>query len=131
MAGTPQIGFGATLSAVTTAKTMKNLRSVSLPGFSRDVAETTTASSTGGWRTFLGALKDAGESTMEFVYNSADHNSLLSCFAESAQTWKINVPDGATVAGTAVMTALGGPIPYDDTITQTATLKWSGVLTYP
>lgn len=130
MAAGPQIGFGVTLSAVTTSCTFNNLRSISFPGHGRDAADTSTASSTNGWRTFLGGLKDPGESTVEFVYNSAAHNKLLSAFAESAQKWRFALADGKALSGTGFLTALGGPIPYDDTLTQTATLKWSGQLTF-
>jgi hypothetical protein len=96
--------------------------------------------STSKFREFLPAMLDAGEVTIEINYDgtSAGTADLLSDYLVSSVNTAIVVRFGDHTQPTneshwdclGAITALGQAIPFDDKVTQSVTIKLSGVATY-
>jgi len=78
-------------------------------------------------------MLDAGEATFELNYDgsaSGTANDLNTFLTNTAATWTITFADTSTWACSGFITALGHAIPFDDKITQSMTLKFTGVPTF-
>jgi len=127
-------GHGAILSFDATA--VGNIISISGPNPSRDSIDISTMDSTAKFREFIPGMLDAGEVTFELNYDgtaAGTANDLQLLKTNSAQYWHITFPDHTTEASKSdiycqgFITALGHAIPFDDKVTQSVTVKLSGV----
>lgn len=127
-------GHGTTLSLGGT--TVGNVLSISGPDLTRDSIDVSTMDSTAKKREFLPGMIDSGEISVELQYDGTTVASLLAAqTTQTAQAVVITLPaeaGGATNTYTAngFITSLGHVIPFDDKITQTLTIKFTGALTY-
>jgi len=116
-----------------------NIISIGGPELARDGLDISTMDSTSKYREFLPAMLDAGEITIEVNYDgtasgtgdflagklAATNHLVIIRFGDHTQptnesNWKCQ---GA-------ITALGHALPFDDKVTQSVTIKLSGVATY-
>jgi predicted secreted protein len=126
----PIAAQGTVLKKGTTA--IAELSSIDGVSVSADTVETTTLDTVGGYRTFIGSLKDAGEVSISghFVYSA--HNSLMADFESGvSNSYTIEFPDKLTTTGTkwtftAIVTAFSTGASLEDLIGFDATLKVSG-----
>lgn len=117
-------GYGTTLTFDTGF--FAEIQDVGLDGMARDAIETTHMETTNGARTFIASdLFDNGEVGVEMSYDPQESPPI----DQPAETLTITAPNGATIAGTAFMTANSMAIPMGDRMTQSVTLKWSGEIT--
>ncbi len=132
-----------------------NVSSITGPTQTRDAIEKSTMDSTSKFREFIPGMLDAGETTFEVNYDgSASGNAAflggtnattgLLKSNNTALSYFVVYNDGAATATTAashytnhshwyakgLMTSLGHAIPFDDKITQSVTIKFTGVATY-
>jgi len=123
-------------TAVTTVTTIGNIISISGPNHTRDSIDISTMDSTAKFREFIPGMLDAGEVTFELNYDgtaAGTANDLQLLKTNSAQYWHITFPDHTTEASKSdiycrgFITALGHAIPFDDKVTQSVTVKLSGV----
>jgi predicted secreted protein len=126
----PTVAMGTTIKKGTTA--VGNLTSIDGVSVSSDTIETTTLDTTGGYRTFVASLKDAGEVSVSGYFTHASHNGLFVDFEDSSlDSYTIEFPDKVATAGTkwtfsAVVTAFSTSVELEDLISFEATLKISG-----
>lgn len=127
-------GHGATLSDGSI--TVGNIISISGPNQTRDSVDVSTMDSTSKMREFLPAMLDAGEVTFELNYDgtaAGTANDLNTAKSATAATWTIVFPGGGTTsswASAGFITALGHAVPFDDKVTQSVTIKFTGLPTY-
>lgn len=129
-----QIGDGGGTESFTTIADVKD---ISGPGFTLDTKETTTHSSSGGWREFAPGLKDGGEVTMDinFQPTNATHSystGLVKDFNNrTLRNFRIVFPDAGTTTWTfaAYVTNFEPNAPVDDFLGASVTLKISGAPT--
>jgi len=136
-------GHGVTLKVNdgTSTTTIGNITSISGPDMSRDSIDKSSMDSTSKWREFIPGMLDSGEVTVEVNYDGADSgtaNDLDVKKTATALTWIINFGDSTTTSETnssnfsasGFITGLGYAIPFDDKISQSVTLKFTGSPTY-
>lgn len=119
-----------------------NVISITGPSQTRDSLDISTMDSTSKYREFTPGMLDAGEITFDVNYDgssSGEANSLSTLFTASAYTWGVSFGDNSTSTvvthnsywrSDGIITALGHAIPFDDKITQSITIKLSGVPLY-
>ena len=145
MAENPHIGAGSKLQKGDGASPenfvdVLGIKSISGPGISRDAVETTDMQ-TGGWKTFIGGLKDGGEVGFEANFLPTDPTQnqspggFMSEFdkhsCDSLGNWRIVLPpcDGEPDAYwefAGVVTGQEIDIPLDDVMGFNGTIKVSG-----
>ncbi len=98
---------------------------------SAETIESTVHGSAGGWRTFIGGLKDAGELKMSINYDPAVHGTILSNIAKDGVAHEITLTDAgaATVTFDGIITGLSVGAPMDDKLSGEVTIKISGAVT--
>jgi predicted secreted protein len=128
-----QHGHGSSLSIGGT--TVGNIMSVSGPSEARDPIEISTMDSATKFREFIPGMLDAGEITMEINYDGADGgtaNDLDTMLRATNTNYSVVVTfdDTSTFTSVGFVTALGHAIPYDDKISQSVSVKLTGVPTF-
>jgi len=135
------LGHGTSLkvsanTAVTTVTTIGNIISISGPNGTRDSIDISTMDSTTKFREFIPGMLDAGEVTFECNYDGTAAGTAAELDAlktNDAQYYHITFNDHTTEASKSdvyckgFITALGHAIPFDGKVTQSVTVKFSGV----
>ncbi len=127
-----QHGHGTTLTGGSTGL-IGNVISMSGPSQVRDSLDISTMDSTSKFREFISGMIDAGEVTFDVNYDGAaggTANDLNTALTAATETWTIAFPDTSTWACSGFITGLGFADPFDDKITQSVTIKFTGVPTY-
>jgi predicted secreted protein len=130
-------GHGASLnfSDGTNTTAVGNIISISGPNQARDAIDISTMDSTSKWREKIPGMLDAGECTLEVNYDGTAAgvgNFLSAQMTATQQTWTMTLNGTATSSWACVgfMTGLGFAVPYDDKVTQSVSLAFTGVPTY-
>lgn len=137
-------GHGTTLEISTDTttnnySTIGNVISISGPNQARDVVDISTMDSTNKWREKIPAMIDAGEATIEVNYDgtaAGSANGLQALLVATTGLVRIRFPDHATVASQSswvcqgVLTGLGWATPFDDKVTQSISVAFTGSATY-
>ena len=137
-------GHGASvlLSTTTDPSNMTaigNIISVGGPELSRDALDVSTMDSTSKRREFIPAMIDSGEVTIEVNYDgTASGTADFLAGKVGATNYLVVVRFGDHTQATneshwdcmGAITGLGNAIPHDDKVTQSVTIKLSGVATY-
>ena len=88
-----------------------------------------TVYGTGGWKTFVQGLKDAGTFDLTVNYNkdTSENTRLTKAFVsgDSAQ-YTITFPDSSTLIFTAFVAGIGIAVPKDEKVQRTFTLRIDG-----
>lgn len=88
-----------------------------------------TVYGTGGWKTFVQGLKDAGTFDLTVNYNKdmSENTRLTQAFVsgDSAQ-YTITFPDSSTLIFTAFVSGVGIAVPKDEKVQRTFTLRIDG-----
>ncbi len=130
-------GHGTTLTGGT-AGLIGNIISMSGPNQTRDSIDISTMDSTSKFREFIPGMIDAGEVTFEINYDGADAqtaNDLDTALSQAAaETWTILFAGSEASYGSwscsGFVTALSFGNSFEDKITQSVTIKFTGVPTY-
>jgi predicted secreted protein len=126
-------GFGSTITFASSF--VGSIRTIDWSGLTRNPLDTTHMGTTNGWMTYLPSdLKDAGELTVEVFFDpSKDWKTQIGAAAATC-TLTFPVPTGGTTAGTiagsAFLTSFEVNDPYDDVMTATIKLRFTGELTF-
>lgn len=132
MATTPSIGSGSSFQYFTAGSwvALAQVTNITPPNRTRDVVDTTNMAS-GGDRTFLGALRDGGELSIELNYVSGAYGILNGLISATVTTAVRCVdPAGDIWEANTWLTNLSAEMPLDDKMTCTATFKVSGPPSY-
>lgn len=132
-----QAAFG-TLAKIDNSglSTIAFVRDVSGPNLSLDAIETTTHSSTGGWRTFIGGLIDGGEVTLDLFLDlsqatQGNSSGLLSeLTGRTVEGFQVAWPDASTATFDALVTGWNPGAVVDGALTGNVTLKITGPVTF-
>jgi len=132
--GNAVAGLGTTLSKwVSSAWVLvADINSISGPSPTKETIETTTLDTTGGYKTFIGALKDPGTISLSMNFVRATYDIMKTDFEASAEVlYKIALPDAANtiLEFSGIVTEIPLEIPIDDKITLDVTIKISGAVT--
>lgn len=126
-------GHGSTLAGGT-AGTIGNIISMGGPNQTRDSIDISTMDSSSKWREFIPGMLDAGEMTFECNYDGVSEetgNDLNTALADATpEEWTITLSDTSTWVCTGFVTALGFGSPFDDKLTQSVTIKFTGAPVY-
>lgn len=95
---------------------------------SAETIETTAHDSAGGWRTYIGGLKDGGELKMSVNYDPAKHGTIFSAVGKDGVTHELTLTDAgaAVVTFKGIITGFSVGAPMDDKLTAEVTIKVSG-----
>lgn len=108
-----------------------HLRDIAGPGIGNETTETTCRDS-GGWKEYVGGLKDGGEVTFDVVYDPTgathDGSTGLVALADSGEVkgWQVLWPGGVAWTFDGIVTKLEPKAPMADALTADVTIKISG-----
>jgi predicted secreted protein len=105
---------------------------ISGPSMSRNTIDSTVLATTGGYRTFIGALRDPGSITLNMNFTRATYEQMKDDFEDdTAQNYEIVLPDddNTSFEFEGLVTELPLNVPTDDKITADVTIKISGQVT--
>jgi len=126
-------GHSTTLAGAT-AGTIGEVRKLDISGRKRDSIDVSSCDSTSSAREFIPGMYDDGEISVEVIYDGANAgvaNALNSAFTgKAAETWTITFPDTSTFVGSGFITSLSTASAFESEITQSLTIKCSGVWTF-
>lgn len=119
-------GFGTTLSGSVTSS-VSQITSISIPGVSVDDLDVTTMASANAFREFIAGLKDAGELSVELLYEKSAYDAQLAAVGGAAETWTVTFPDESIFTCSGYIKAAGQvEAPMDGPMTSSLTIKLSG-----
>lgn len=129
MANTDKV-FGQGAKFVLGSTTVAELTNISLPGFSSDDIDVTTHNSSNYAREFIKGLTDAGEITIEGMFNYTDYVTMYNGqWTQSLYSASIVVPTTPSQTkwlANVYVKGLEGGVPHDDKIDFSATCKITG-----
>lgn len=108
------------------------LKSISGPTCNRETIDVTTLDSVGGYREFIGSLRDAGDVSFNMLFDAAGYSLMKTDFeSDTAQKYQIVLPDAThtTLEFYGLVTDLPIDIPVDDAVSSDITIKISGQTT--
>lgn len=106
-----------------------NINSISGPSSSRETVDVTTLDSEGGYREFIGSLRDAGDISLNMNFDATTYALMKADFeSDTIQKYQIVLPDtdNTTFEFEGLVTELPVEIPLDDKVTADVTIKISG-----
>lgn len=115
--------------------TIANIITITGADQTKDPIDISTMDSTSKFREFIGGMLDAGEATCELNYDgsatgTANDLHTLYVSTNTDLRWQITFPDTSSWSSIGFVTALGHAVPFDDKISQSLTVKMTGVPTY-
>ena len=114
-----------------TWETLAEIKSVTGPGMSRATHDTTSLNTTGGYRTFIGAFRDAGTVSLSMNFTRNTYEQMLDDFEDDTlQNYEVVLSDDetTTLEFEGLVTELPLSIP-DGIVTADVTIKISGAVT--
>ena len=137
MTTSAQAGDGVTLgrgdgSSSEAFPALAELNSINFTGLSQDTIDVTSLDSTGGYREFIVAFKDAGELSLNMNFTIANFGLMKIDFeATTSRNYRVTFADtGATQFNfAAYVTGLGVNITLDDKINVDVSMKITGTIT--
>lgn len=111
------------------------VRAINGPTLSREVVDSTSQDSTGKDREFIAGLRDAGEVTLELLFDpdNTGHTDLRSDLSvDTLKNYRITFPDAtpATCTFAGLVTRFEPRSPHDDLLVASVTVKISGAPTW-
>jgi len=110
-------------------ESIAEINSIEGPTMSRDFIDTTSLSTTGGYKTFITGFRDAGQVTLNMNFTRDTYEQMQTDFESSdPQNYEIVIPDDdhTTIEFQGYVTELPLSITPDDKITANVTIKLSG-----
>jgi len=133
---TDQTGFGTKIAISDDGSSYADIAgihdTIGGPEMTADAVETTDHDSTGGYREYIGGLKDSGEVGFKINWDPADaqHDVLVAAVGEK-KYWRITFPDGSSTATfQGILTKYVPDVPLDDRMTAEIAIKVSGQVTW-
>lgn len=101
------------------------------PSSSRETHDTTALDTTGGYRTFIAGFRDAGEITLDMIFDRTEFDIMLSDYeSDTKQNYEIVLPDTDVTSIEFEGLVSGIPLTIGDTpVTVTVSIKISGSIT--
>lgn len=102
---------------------------IGLPTLARDVEESTDMESTDRWKEFIGAMRDAGEMSIDITFDpgSAETTTFMTDLnSDAAGYYKMIFPDATEWGSAMIMTGFEPTAPREGKMTATVTFKLTG-----
>lgn len=127
----PFVGIGQQIE-YNGAAILAHITDVTYSGSKVDTADTTDATATSGYRTFIAALKDAGDCTVKYVWYPGDASQEgLEALKGTVSTWVHTLPNGlGQMSFSGMVQSVDKGSPLDKTSDATLKIKISGPVTY-
>lgn len=126
MAGIDAFGTQFLIDSGSGYTAVAELTNIDVLDVSVDDLETTSHDSPGGWKEFIGGLKDGGALSMELNFDPDQHASVLA-LAGDTHDMRILFPNGDDqVDFSGYVNAFTAGAPHDDKLTGSITVKVSG-----
>jgi predicted secreted protein len=112
--------------------TIAEIISISGPGMSRETIDVTSFDSTGGYREFIGSLRDGGSIELSMIFRRDTYEIMKDDFEDDTlQNYQILLPDDDATAldFEGLITELPMNIAMDDKIMTDISIKISGQIT--
>jgi predicted secreted protein len=113
-------------------ESIAEINSITGPGMTRDVIDTTALDTVGGYRTFITGFRNAGTVVLAMNFTRDTYETMKNDFeSDSAQDYEIVLPDddNTSLEFQGLVTELPLSIPPDDKITVDVTIQISGQVT--
>ncbi len=125
----------ATIASPTNFVTVGRVISISGPQLSAERIEITTLDSTGGYKEYIGGLKDGGEIQLELYWKKSDAKQVILRDAVNSGAvlpFKIEWPDSpaTTVTGSIIVSSFGMNTAANEGVKATVTCKLTGSPTW-
>jgi len=121
--------YGVTVTAATNL--IGGLTDVSPGGTEVSFVDLTTHDSTGGWKEFVGVLKDGGTLELTGAYNGADvGQDYIRANPGVSAACVVTFSDATTCSFTGIVGGFSTSAPLDDKVEFTASIKITGAVTY-
>ena len=126
------VGLGQTIAYGAVPTTLLHITDVAYSGSKVDTSDTTDTSATSGYRTFIPALRDAGDCTVKGIwYPGETTQEGLEALKGASETWVHTLPNSLGVLRyTAMLISLDKTSPMDKAGEFTLKLKISGALAW-
>jgi predicted secreted protein len=110
---------------------MAGITNIGGPTVSRDTHDTTALDTTGGYRTFITGFREAGEITLDMIFDRTEFDIVLSDFeSNTKQNYEIVLPDTDSTSIEFEGLVTGMPLTIGEApVTIAATIKISGAIT--
>jgi len=108
------------------------VKSITGPSKTRNFIDVTSLDSTGGYREFITGFRDAGQISLNMLYNRDGYELFDADFASAtAVYYQIVLPDadGTSLMFQGLVTEMPLTIPTDDAVTNDITIKITGTVT--
>jgi len=108
------------------------VKSITGPSKTKAFIDTTALDTTGGYRTFISGFRDAGQLTLNMLFERDAYELMNTDFeSDVAQDFQIVLPDddNTSLTFSGLVTELPLTIPTDDAITADVTIKITGPVT--
>ncbi len=112
--------------------TIAEINSITGPGMTRDVIDTTALDTTGGYRTFITGFRNPGTVVLAMNFTRDSYETMKDDFENNTeQNYEIVLPDDdtTTLEFVGLVTELPLTIPPDDKISADVTIQISGQVT--
>ena len=116
-------------NGTSTWEAIAEINSITGPGMSRDVIDTTSLDTTDGYRIFIAGFRDSGTIVLNMNFRRDEYDTMKTDFeSDDMQNYEIVLPDdeNTTLEFEGLVTELPLTIPPDDKITVDVTIKISG-----
>lgn len=111
---------------------LTEINNITGPSSSRDVIDTTTLDTTGGYRTFIAGFRNPGTLTLNLNFTRSAYEQMKNDFeSDSLQNYEIVLPDSdnTTLEFEGLVTEIPLSIPPDDKVGFDVTIQISGQVT--
>ena len=106
-----------------------NIKSIGGPSATRETVDVTTLDSSGGYREFIGSLRDGGEVALPMLFEQETYAIMKTDFeSDTVQEYSIVLPDtnNTTLEFSGIVTGCPLDAPLDDAVACDVTIKISG-----
>ena len=108
---------------------MMEIVTITGPGMSRDTIDTTSLSSTGGYREFIGGFRNGGTVVLNMIFRRDNFDTMKEDFeSDDLQNYEILLPDdeSTSLEFEGLVMEMPLTIPTDDKVTMDVTIQISG-----
>lgn len=114
-------------SSTSTYEALSRVMSIDGLDSTQDTVDITTLDSEGGYREFIGGLRDAGTLSLPMAFQKENYSLLRADFeAEEFVKYQIILPDLSVFEFNGKVTGLSVAVPLEDKVSANATIKISG-----
>ena len=101
------IGYGATLSGATTGS-ISNITGITWSGADSETIVIKTLADTNRWVEKIAGSRDAGDLTINCIYDKTQYASLIGAVGDDEEQWTLTLPDSSTIVCDGIVKNVSG-----------------------